>query len=88
MTDLQYVRYLFVAIHLEELLPQLDVGIRGGSDEPALDFELNGGIATIAYLCLAGEFAYPVYEFIDRFIRPHLDILQFIDTDSWGDLII
>ena len=75
-------------IHLEELLLQLDVGIKDGSNEPALDFKLNGGIATIAYLCLAGKLAYPVYEFIDRFLRPLLDIFQFIDMDAWGDLVI
>ena len=70
-------------IHLEELLPQFDVGIRDGLDELALDFELNGGIATITNLCMAGKLAYPVYEFINRFIRPLLHILQFIDMDSW-----
>ena len=75
-------------IHLEELLLQLNVGIRDGSDEPVLDFKLNGGITTIAYLCLVGKLAYAVYEFIDRFIRPLLDILKFIDMDSWGDLIV
>ena len=75
-------------IHLEELLPQLNGGIRDGSDEPALDFKLNGGVTTITYLHMAGELAYPVYEFIDRFIRPLLDILQFIDMDLWGDLVI
>ena len=75
-------------IDLEEFLLQLDVGIRDGSNEPALDFKLIDGIATIAYLCTAGELSYPIYEFVDRFIRPLLDILQFIDTDSGGDLII
>ena len=74
-------------IHLDELLLQLDIGIRDGSNEPVLDFKLNGGNATIAYLCLAGKLAYPVNEFIERFIRPLLDILQFIDMDSWGDLV-
>ena len=74
-------------IHLEELLPQLNVGIRDGSDEPALDFDLNGGIASITYLHRVGKLVYPVYEFIDGFIRPLLDILQFIDMDLWGDLI-
>ena len=69
-------------IDLEELILQLDVSIRDGSNEPALDFELNGGIATIAYLCPVGKLAYPVYEFINRFIRPLLDILQFINMDS------
>ena len=71
-------------IHLKELLQQLDTGIRDGSDEPGLDFELNGGIATITYLHMAGKLAYPVYEFV----RPLLDIFQFIDTDLQGDLII
>ena len=75
-------------IHLDELLPQLNVGIRDHPNEPVLDFELNGSITTIAYLCTAVELVYPVYEFIDRFVRPLLDILQFIDMDSWGDLII
>ena len=75
-------------IHLEELLLQLNVSIRDGSDEPVWDFNLNGGITTITYLCMVGELGYPVYEFIDGFVRPLLYILQFIDTDSWGDLII
>ena len=75
-------------IHLEELLPQLDVSIRDHLNEPALDFELSGSIATIAYLCMVGKLAYPVYKFIDVFVRPLLHILQFIDMDSWGDLII
>ena len=75
-------------IHLQELLLQLNVSIRDGSDEPALDFKLNGGITTITYLHMAGKLANPVYEFINGFIRPLLDILQFIDMDSWGDLII
>ena len=75
-------------IHLEKLLLQLNVSIRDGSNEPALDFELNGGIATITYLCMVGELVYAVYEFIDRFARPLGDILQFIDTDLWGDLVI
>ena len=75
-------------ILLGELLPQLNVSIRDGLNEPALDFKLNGGIATITYLCMVGELAYPVYEFIDGFVRPLLDILQFIDMDSWGDLVI
>ena len=48
-------------IHLEELLPQLDVGIRDGSNEPALDFILNGGITTITYLHMVSELAYPIY---------------------------
>ena len=50
---------------LEEFLLQLNVSIRDGSNEPALDLKLNGGITTIAYLCTAGELAFPVYEFID-----------------------
>ena len=87
VTDLQLVGYFFVMIHLEELLPQLNISIRDGLNEPALDFKLNGDITTIAYLCLAGKVVYPVYKVINRFIRPLLDILQFIDTDSWGDLV-
>ena len=75
-------------IHLEELLLQFDGGIRDCPNEPMLDFELNGSITTIAYLHMAGELAYPVYEFIDGFVRPLLDILQFIDTDSRRDLVI
>ena len=74
-------------IHLEELLLQLDVSIRDGLNEPVLDFEFNGGIATITYLHTTGELVYPVYEFIDGFVGSLLDILQFIDTDLWGDLI-
>ena len=50
---------------LEEFLPQLNVGIRDGSNEPALDLKLKGSIATIAYLYMAGELTYPVYEFIN-----------------------
>ena len=69
VTDLQQVRYFFVTIHLEELLLQLDVGIGDGSNEPALDFKLNCGITTIASLCMVGDLAYPVYEFIDGFVR-------------------
>ena len=34
-------------------------------NKPVLDLKLNGGIATIAYLCTAGESAYPVYEFVN-----------------------
>ena len=49
----------------EEFLPQLDVSIWDGSNEPALDLKLDGSIATIAYLCTAGELAYPVYEFVN-----------------------
>ena len=75
-------------IHLEELLLQLDVSIRDHPNEPVLDFELNGSITTIAYLHTVGKLAYPVYKFIDRFVRPLLDILQFRDTDLWGDLVI
>ena len=55
-------------IDLEEFLPQLDVGIKDGSNEPALDLELNGDIATIAYLCMAGELAYPIYNLSDLFL--------------------
>ena len=50
---------------LEEFLLQLNVGIRDGSNKPALDFKLNGSITTIAYLCTVGELAYPVYEFVN-----------------------
>ena len=78
----------FVMIDLEELLLQLNISIRDRLNEPVLDFKLNGGITTITYLCTVGKLAYPVYEFIDRFVRPFLDILQFMDMDSWGDLII
>ena len=75
-------------IYLEELLPQLDVGIRDGSDEPALDFKLNGVALLPSPICTQQVIWHnPVYKFIDRFIRPLLDILQFIDTDSWGSLI-
>ena len=78
----------FFMIDLEEFLPQFDISIRDGSNEPALNLELNGSIATIAHLCMACKLAYPIYEFINRFVRPLLDILQFIDVDSWEDLVI
>ena len=74
-------------IDLKEFLLQLNVNIRDGSNEPALDLELNGSITTIAYLHLAGELAYPVYDFINWFVRPLLDILQFIDTDL-GEILL
>ena len=46
---------------LEEFLLQLDVSIWDGPNEPALDLKLDGSIATITYLYMAGELAYPVY---------------------------
>ena len=49
----------------EEFLLQLHISFWDGSNEPALDFKLDGGIAAIAYLCTAGELVYPVDEFID-----------------------
>ena len=52
-------------IDLENFLPQLDVSIWDGSNEPALDLELNGSITTIAYLCMVGELSYPIYEFVN-----------------------
>ena len=52
-------------INLEEFLPQLDVSIWDGLNEPALDLKLDGSIATIANLHIVGELAYPVYEFVD-----------------------
>ena len=52
-------------IDLEEFLPQLNVSIWDGSNEPLLDLKLNGGITTVAYLCMVGKLAYPVYEFIN-----------------------
>ena len=57
--------HLFLTTDLEECLLQLNVGIRDGSNEPALDLKLNGSIATIAYLCTVGKLAYPVYKFIN-----------------------
>ena len=50
---------------LDEFLPQLDVGIRDGSNEPPFDLKLNGSIATIAHLCMAGKLAYSLYELIN-----------------------
>ena len=67
---------------LVEFLPQLDVGIRDGLNEPALGLKLNGSIATITYLHMVGELAYPVYEFINLFIRPLLDIFKLIYSNS------
>ena len=72
----------------EEFLLQLDVNIWNGSNEPALDLKLNGSIATIAYLHTVGKLAYPIYEFIDWFVIPLLDILMLIHTNSGGDFII
>ena len=65
----------------EEFLLQLDISISDGSNEPALDLKLNGSIATGVHLCMVGELAYPVYEFVDWFIRPLLDILKLIYLD-------
>ena len=44
---------------------QLNVGIWDGSNEPAFDLKHDGGITTIAYLCMVGEVMYPVYEFVN-----------------------
>ena len=68
-------------IDLKEFLLQLNVGIRDGLNKPALDLKLNGSIAIIAYLCTVGKLSYPVYKFVNGFIRPLLDFLQFIDMD-------
>ena len=72
----------------EEVLLQLDVGIWGGLNEPALVLKLNGSITTITCLCMAGKLAYPVYEIVDWFVRPLFDILKFIYSNSVGDFII
>ena len=55
----------FFMTDLEELLLQLNVSIWDGSNEPALDLKLDGGIATIAYLCTAGKLVYPGVSLID-----------------------
>ena len=59
------MQHLFFMIDLEEFLLQLNVSIWDGLNEPALHLKLDGSIATIAYLCMVGELAYPVYEFIN-----------------------
>ena len=56
---------LFLTTDFEEFLLQLNVGIRDGSNEPALHLELNGSITTITYLHMVGELVYPVYKFIN-----------------------
>ena len=65
-------------IDFEEFLPQLDVSIWDGLNEPVLDLKVNGSITTIAYLHMAGELMYPIYEFIVWFVRPLLDIFKLI----------
>ena len=72
----------------EEFPLQLDVSIWDGSNEPVLDLKLNSSITTIAYLHMSGELVYPVYEFIDWFFRPLLDILKLIYVNLGGDLFI
>ena len=79
---------LFLITDLKEFLPQLNVSIRDGSNVPALDPKLNGGIATITYLCTASKSVYPVYKFIDWFVRPLLDILKLIHSNLGGDHVI
>ena len=69
-------------------LLQLNVSIWDGLNEPALDLKLEGSIATITYLCMAGKLSYPVSEFVNGFVRPLLDILKLIYSNSGGDLII
>ena len=87
-TNFQDMWYFFSLLDLEESLLQLNVGIWDGLNEPALDLELNGSITTIAYLCMAGKLVYPVYKFINWFVRPLLDIFKLIHSDSGRDNII